>query len=195
MTRNLIAITALSLCSLGWMSVSVSECQTVEVSRGEEVTLRCSNYTSSPTQIIWLKLSEPASFCSGFQSGQFEMRSNLSAVFLKIKQADPSDPGLYFCGYLIQRNPIIVSSIYLEVHDIVDGITKHVSVVVGSLSVFLIMNQGPDDLNYSAVTFCLKPKCIHQPASEGRQDAGVLYSAVRKNQEAPATVTESGSYV
>lgn len=58
-----------------------------------------------------------------------------------------------------------------------------------------IYSQGPRDLNYSAVTFCVKANCFHQLASEGQEDACVLYSARRKNQEAPAAVTESGSYV
>lgn len=114
----------------GWISVSGSESQTVEVQSGEEATLLCSNFSSSHTQIFWFRIvnrtqplcvssmfkpAEPASFCSGFQSGKLEMSSNLSTVFLKIKQVDLSDSGLYFCGYIVLRDPVIVSATYLDV--------------------------------------------------------------------------------
>lgn len=90
--------------------MSVSECQTVEVQSGEEVTLSCSNFSSSTTQIYWLRVVkraeprciafmfkplEPAKFCDGFQNGKFEASSNISTLFLKIKQVEFSDSGLY----------------------------------------------------------------------------------------------------
>uniref|UniRef100_A0A4W6D997 Ig-like domain-containing protein n=1 Tax=Lates calcarifer TaxID=8187 RepID=A0A4W6D997_LATCA len=113
-----------------WISISVSESQTVEVQSGEEATLLCSNFTTSPSQIIWFRLTnrtqprcissiytatDPASLCSGVQEGKYEMRSNISTVFLKMKDVDSSDSGLYFCGYYISRHPVIVSATYLKV--------------------------------------------------------------------------------
>uniref|UniRef100_A0A4W6CWK9 Ig-like domain-containing protein n=1 Tax=Lates calcarifer TaxID=8187 RepID=A0A4W6CWK9_LATCA len=104
--------------------------QTVEVQSGEEATLLCSNFTTSPSQIIWFRLTnrtqprcissiytatDPASLCSGVQEGKYEMRSNISTVFLKMKDVDSSDSGLYFCGYYISRHPVIVSATYLKV--------------------------------------------------------------------------------
>ncbi len=114
----------------GWISVSGSESQTVEVQPGEEVTLLCSNFSSSPSQITWFRMVnktqpqcisfmfnsiDPASSCDGVESGKFEMRSNMSAVFLDIRHTDLSDSGLYFCGWSINRNSVIVGATYLKV--------------------------------------------------------------------------------
>lgn len=54
-------------------------------------------------------------FCDGFQNGNFEMSCNIFTVFLKIKEANSSDPGLYFCGYYISKNTVIINATYLEV--------------------------------------------------------------------------------
>ncbi|KAK2900177.1 hypothetical protein Q8A73_013306 [Channa argus] len=71
--------------------VSRSESHYVEVQSEADVTLLCSNYSSSPSQIIWFKLvnktqpqcissmyssAEPAKFCSGAEKGKFELTSN-----------------------------------------------------------------------------------------------------------------------
>ncbi|XP_042368426.1 uncharacterized protein LOC121962265 [Plectropomus leopardus] len=214
--RKLNLITVLLHCSLGWFSVSVSQSQTVEAQSGEDVTLLCSNFSSSPTQIMWfrvVKRSQPRcvafmleplehKLCNGFQKGKFEMRSNLSTVFLKIKQANSSDSGLYFCGFFISRKPLIMDAIYLEVQEAFDGMAEITNVILGSLMVVFVVgtlclavkfrklqkahaeeqhpqrteSQGSDDLNYAAVTF--HPK-RNLPASKRKVEPNAIYSATR----------------
>ncbi|KAK2900179.1 hypothetical protein Q8A73_013308 [Channa argus] len=135
----------------GWICVSVSEFDTVEVQSGQQVTLMCSNFSSSPTQITWFRVvkrlkphcicfffksSDPAKFCDGFKNGRFEATSNSSTFFLTIRQVDLSDTGLYFCGYHLNQNPVIVSATYLEVPN---GLVKPMAVTLGGLIVFLAM--------------------------------------------------------
>uniref|UniRef100_A0A8D0ALV8 Ig-like domain-containing protein n=1 Tax=Sander lucioperca TaxID=283035 RepID=A0A8D0ALV8_SANLU len=121
--RSFTLITALLLCSL------TSESHTVEVQSGGDVTLMCSNISSVRTTTEWFRVinrkklscvssmnpyDSNASFCGGFQNG-FEMSSNISTVFLKIKRVDLSDSGLYFCGFYIGRHTVIVNATYLKV--------------------------------------------------------------------------------
>ncbi|XP_038586801.1 uncharacterized protein LOC119911891 [Micropterus salmoides] len=126
---NFTLVTAL-LCTFSWISVSVSEFHTVEVQPGEEVTLMCSNFTSTPSHINWFRLNNRpnascissmfssdtnATFCDGFQNSKFNMTSNTTTIFLKIKQVDLSDSELYFCGFYSNGNSVIVSATYLKV--------------------------------------------------------------------------------
>ncbi|XP_039679262.1 uncharacterized protein LOC120573539 [Perca fluviatilis] len=164
--RNFTLITALLLCSLSWISVSASESHTVEVQSGGDVTLMCSNISRVITTTEWFRVinrTKPscvssmnpydsnASFCDGFQNG-FEMRSNISTVFLKIKRVDLSDSGLYFCGIYIGRHTVIVNATYLKVQgdsesdfgvDLhtkkeSDGMTNVMSVILGALTVLTV---------------------------------------------------------
>ncbi|XP_038586981.1 uncharacterized protein LOC119912076 [Micropterus salmoides] len=216
---NFTLVTAL-LCTFSWISVSVSEFHTVEVQSGEEVTLMCSNFTSTPSHIIWFRLNNRpnascissmsnsemnTSFCDGFQNSKFNMTSNTTTIFLKIKQVDLSDSGLYFCGFYSNGNSVIVSATYLKVQEAFDGITKLRSVILGAVFIFLIMviislvvqirklhsahkegqnlqpseNLGSDDLNYAALSFRPKAKSSRRPASENQLEPNVVYAATR----------------
>ncbi|XP_018529725.1 uncharacterized protein LOC108896026 isoform X1 [Lates calcarifer] len=127
-------ITALILCSLSWISVSVSETQTVESQPGLHVTLLCSNISTYPTTTTWSRVvnrteagcvssmygsNSNASYCDGFQRGKFEMTSNMSIVFLNINQVDFYDAGLYLCGFYIDGQTVfrVINLRVQEGHD------------------------------------------------------------------------------
>ncbi|XP_026208404.1 uncharacterized protein LOC113157258 [Anabas testudineus] len=217
--RSFTLITALLLYSNSWISVSGSESQTVEVQPGEEVTLLCSNISKHATQTDWFRVvnrtkprcisslyrsDDEASYCDGFQNG-FEMSSNTSTVFLKIKRVDLSDSGLYFCGFYINTHTVITSVTYLNVQDDPDGTTNLMTVILCGLTVFLNTviiglfvkirklktavtenpqpkrkkNLASDDLNYAALSFLEKPKRVRKPASESVLEPNVVYAATR----------------
>ncbi|XP_051231372.1 uncharacterized protein LOC127349553 isoform X2 [Dicentrarchus labrax] len=130
--KNFTLITALSLCSFSWISVSGSESQTVEVQPGEDVTLLCSNIygvtiqwfrvtnRTKPSCISYLysadgKAEKKVKYCDEFHKGQFKMSSNFSTDFLQIKQVNLSDSGLYFCGYYLNGHTVISTATYLNV--------------------------------------------------------------------------------
>ncbi|XP_028330899.1 uncharacterized protein LOC114480710 [Gouania willdenowi] len=125
--RSSILITSL-ICSYCW----ISDSQTVRVKPGEDVTMSCSNISSSPSQGDWFRVVNGTqsrcigamfgfggnvSYCKGFGKEKFEISSNISTVFLKIKQVDLSDSGLYICGFYIKRNTVIATAATLKVHD------------------------------------------------------------------------------
>uniref|UniRef100_A0A3B4XUH1 Ig-like domain-containing protein n=1 Tax=Seriola lalandi dorsalis TaxID=1841481 RepID=A0A3B4XUH1_SERLL len=136
------------MLNYSWISVSVSEFHTVEVQSGEEVTLMCTNFTSSTSHIFWFRLDNRpnatcicsmfssdgnATFCDGFQNGKFNMTSNINTLFLQIKQVDSSDSGLYFCGSYWNNWSIIVSATYLKVQ------ATLTSAILSALVIFLII--------------------------------------------------------
>uniref|UniRef100_A0A4W6D5K9 Ig-like domain-containing protein n=1 Tax=Lates calcarifer TaxID=8187 RepID=A0A4W6D5K9_LATCA len=161
--RSFTLIPALLLCS--WISVSVSESQTVEVQSGENVTLLCSNTSTAPTHTFWSKLYNKtkiscissmygsegeASFCDGFQNGKYEMSSNITTISLKIKQVDVSDSGLYLCGFYMSRHTrLTVTDLNVQgaeefnlmifLVEEPDGIAKLTSMILGAVTVFLVM--------------------------------------------------------
>ncbi|XP_051231369.1 uncharacterized protein LOC127349551 [Dicentrarchus labrax] len=171
--KNFTLITALSLCSFSWISVSGSESQTVEAQLNDTVTLLSTNMSKRSTRTSWLKLvngtkascitvmiNDEVQHCGdGFRKGKYEMTSNISTVFLKIKHLDLSDSGLYLYGCCESGQPnfnminLHVKGGSDEPHDDVDsqcekqsdgkeesdGIAKLVIVVLGSLTVVLVM--------------------------------------------------------
>ena len=114
----------------GWISASVSQYQTVEAQPGEEVTLQCNNISKYDTQTFWSRLVNRTKIscvvviyryggnvtvCDGYEKGKFEMKSNISTVFLNIKKVDSSDSGLYYCGLLMNGIPSL-TPIHLKVN-------------------------------------------------------------------------------
>uniref|UniRef100_A0A671XV15 Immunoglobulin domain-containing protein n=1 Tax=Sparus aurata TaxID=8175 RepID=A0A671XV15_SPAAU len=205
-------------------SRSCSESHTLEVRTGDEVTLLCSNLATSPTQTDWFRVVNRTKphcissmygsdgkvlFCDGFQNGKFEMSSNVSTVFLKIKQVDLSDTGLYFCGFYIKTHTVISTATYLNVQESNStislgeeryGMANIMCLILGGLTVLLTIfiialavkiktiqtgtvdlqrNMGSDDLSYAAVRFQAKPKRNRRPASEREMETHVVYAATR----------------
>ncbi|XP_074480008.1 uncharacterized protein LOC141760822 [Sebastes fasciatus] len=160
-------ITALTLCSFSWISVSGSEYQTVEVQPGEEVTLTCSNMSSDQSPTWWSRLvkknkaiciivmhgaADDIKKCDGVKKFKYEMSSNNSTVSLKIKGVVSSDSGLYFCEFYSDARPTF-SVIRLNVkgkgsnetpddvnsqREMRDGTAKLTSMILGGLTVFLV---------------------------------------------------------
>uniref|UniRef100_A0A671Y147 Uncharacterized LOC115588968 n=1 Tax=Sparus aurata TaxID=8175 RepID=A0A671Y147_SPAAU len=151
--KNFILIAALTLCSIGWISASVSQYQTVEAQPGEEVTLQCNNILKYDSQTFWsrlvnrtkiscvvvmMKYGGEVTVCDGYEKGKFEMKSSISTVFLNIKKVDSSDSGLYYCGFFINGIPSL-TPIHLKVNGDSDGIAKLTSVILGALTVVLVL--------------------------------------------------------
>ncbi|XP_074479967.1 uncharacterized protein LOC141760793 [Sebastes fasciatus] len=205
-------LTALLLCSLS--SVSGFESQTVEVQSGDEVTLTCTNITSGPGQTEWFRLinrtkpscisskyksDDEAAYCVGFKKG-FEMSSNNSTVFLKIKRLDLSDSGLYFCGFYVDKHTVIGDATLLIVQEECDVMSTLMSLILGGLTVSLTIvvvvlavkvrklqtgtadlqfNLGSDELNSAALSFLPETIRNRRPASEREVETRVVYAASR----------------
>nr|XP_046236569.1 uncharacterized protein LOC124054516 [Scatophagus argus]XP_046236570.1 uncharacterized protein LOC124054516 [Scatophagus argus]XP_046236571.1 uncharacterized protein LOC124054516 [Scatophagus argus] len=207
------------LSTFSWISVSVSEFHTVELQPGEEATLMCSNFSSMVSHIFWFKLDnrpniscissmfssdDNVSLYDGSQNGNFNMTSNITTIFLTIKQVDFSDSGLYFCGFNSDNNPVIVSATHLKVQvEELDGTTEPTYVILGALIAVLVMvimglivkisrlqtahehrqnsqqseNLASDALTYATVNFHSKAK--RRPASENPPETNVVYAATR----------------
>uniref|UniRef100_A0A3P8Q477 Ig-like domain-containing protein n=1 Tax=Astatotilapia calliptera TaxID=8154 RepID=A0A3P8Q477_ASTCA len=172
---NFSFITALSLCSFWGISISASDFQTTKVHPGEDVTLQCTNNSKMDSMTFWFRLvnsttvryvsrlvnsKREATYSDGFRNGKFEMTTNISTLFLKIKKVDQSDSGLYFCGFHSDRR-LLFSVTHLNV-----GAFKDQQNLDQSES------RDNDDLNYATVTFQPKAKRI-------QMESNVIYAATR----------------
>uniref|UniRef100_A0A3B3WLV6 Immunoglobulin domain-containing protein n=1 Tax=Poecilia mexicana TaxID=48701 RepID=A0A3B3WLV6_9TELE len=202
------------LCNLSWVAVSVCLFQTVTVQPHEEVTLRCANLSRIAGHIFWFKLADGPnvsrissmstseavpSFCDEFQLGRFVMRSNVTNIFLDIKQVEVNDSGLYFCGFYAEDFPGVFAATYLHVEGkiviphnlmnwILGGVVIFLAMVIISLVVkirtlltvssFILQNLDSCTQNYAALSFPPKAKS-NRPAAERQADSCVLYAATR----------------
>uniref|UniRef100_A0A3Q2VUL3 Uncharacterized LOC106632560 n=1 Tax=Haplochromis burtoni TaxID=8153 RepID=A0A3Q2VUL3_HAPBU len=122
--------------------------------RGEDVTLQCSNISTSPTHTEWFRVINTtktscissmfgshgqASFCNGFQNGKFNMSSNVTSVFLKMTEVGLSDVGLYFCGFYMDVHIIISNAVELRFEEEPERCIHLMSIVLGSLTGLLTM--------------------------------------------------------
>uniref|UniRef100_A0A665VIW5 Ig-like domain-containing protein n=1 Tax=Echeneis naucrates TaxID=173247 RepID=A0A665VIW5_ECHNA len=117
------ALLLFGLCVSGWISASVSQTQTVKVQPGENVMLQCSNRSSYQTYSFWSRLNKTQSscisslydsennvlFCDGFENDKYEVKTNISTIFLTINKVDVSDSGLYFCGIHVAGHAILTA--------------------------------------------------------------------------------------
>ncbi|XP_047448320.1 uncharacterized protein LOC125012410 isoform X2 [Mugil cephalus] len=116
---NFTLITAFSLCSLCWFSVSGSQFKSMKIQSGQDVTLTCSSIDNYDTLIMWFRVVDRTSFSyiytvypSGqvatkndqFPYGKYDTSSSNSSVSLTIKSVDSSDSGLYVCGIIRAQN-------------------------------------------------------------------------------------------
>ncbi|XP_071334107.1 uncharacterized protein [Trachinotus anak] len=210
---NFTLITPFILCSLSWISVSGSGFHTVRGRPGEEVTLLISNISKYESVTFWFRLvnrtqiscisvmiksDSAAEFCDGYGKENFEMRSNISNLFLKIKQVALSDSGLYFCGFYTSGRPIF-SVIDLHVEE-ADGVTKLMNAILGGLIVFLVIINGvvikvmrppaaageeaqqregldSSDLRDAALSACSAAMRSRRPPSQREVETHVIYTA------------------
>uniref|UniRef100_A0A3Q1FIB3 Uncharacterized LOC110971792 n=1 Tax=Acanthochromis polyacanthus TaxID=80966 RepID=A0A3Q1FIB3_9TELE len=202
--RNFTFIAAL-LCTVRWISVSVSEFVTMEVQPGAEVTLTCNNFSGAASNIFWYRMTcggsascissmrgseAKVSLCKGFHQDKFHMESNGTKLSLKIKSVDVSDSGMYFCGCCEGGPPIAHRPQYLNVQEKSDENTNLMVVILGGLTVFLVMvviglvvkiktlqNSDPDSLNYAPLSF--HPKMNSSQRPEREMQSTVVYAATQ----------------
>uniref|UniRef100_A0A3P9JLC0 Ig-like domain-containing protein n=1 Tax=Oryzias latipes TaxID=8090 RepID=A0A3P9JLC0_ORYLA len=149
------------LCSFSLICVSLSEFVVVEVQRGAEVSLLCSNLSNIISNISWFKSGKrsnttriafmptaesKATVLEDFKNGRFHMSSNTTHVFLNIKEFNISDSGLYFCGLnTINYNfdatflQVKVSSSETPAFNLVVGILGSVIFVLVMVIIFLLV--------------------------------------------------------
>lgn len=64
-----------------------------------------------------------------FNFGKYDMTSNTTNIFLKIKEVNFSDSGLYVCGPYLEEIPQIFTATYLQVEG--KGDIVNMTVIIG----------------------------------------------------------------
>uniref|UniRef100_A0A3Q2VT32 Ig-like domain-containing protein n=1 Tax=Haplochromis burtoni TaxID=8153 RepID=A0A3Q2VT32_HAPBU len=178
-----------------WIFISGSEVHTVTVQPGEDVTLQCSNISTSPTHTEWFRVINAtktscissmfgshgqASFCNGFQNGKFDMSSNVTSVFLKMTEVGLSDVGLYFCGFYVDVHIIISNAVELKFDGKLSLVAEqHDETFNKNWKSQSIIKPISDDLNYAAMSFQTKLKRSRRPATHRELESHVVYAATR----------------
>ncbi|XP_078792433.1 uncharacterized protein LOC105353772 [Oryzias latipes] len=208
---NLTLVLAL-LCTLSLISLSTPEFHTAKVQPEGEVTLKCSNFSNLISNILWFKLNDGrnatiissmitsesnATMLDGFKE-RFFMTSNITHVFLNIKNVNFSDSGLYFCGHRGSTSAVIFGATHLLVYEMSRS-PELLTIILGSIIAFLLMviivmlfmkirsypkapverhqkeNLDSDALNYAAVSFRWKAKTRTKAA----EDINVVYATTK----------------
>uniref|UniRef100_A0A3Q4MQC3 T-cell surface glycoprotein CD8 beta chain-like n=1 Tax=Neolamprologus brichardi TaxID=32507 RepID=A0A3Q4MQC3_NEOBR len=192
--------------ALWGISISASDFQTTKVQPGEDVTLQCANNSKWDSLTFWFRMvnsttvscislslnsEREATYSDGFQNGKFEMTTNISTLFLKIKKVDQSDSGLYFCGFYdrcLVFSVTVFTATYLKVQE--DGLTNLSTLILGSLTVFLLLviiglvvsirklHTESDAMNYAALSFHTRTN-MRRPPPQRELEPNVLYAATR----------------
>uniref|UniRef100_A0A3Q3GRB1 Ig-like domain-containing protein n=1 Tax=Labrus bergylta TaxID=56723 RepID=A0A3Q3GRB1_9LABR len=191
----MMSLTLIAALLFSLLSVSVSEFHTVDAQPGEEVTLLCSNFTLFPLHITWFRLNSTSNtksfFFGEFQNSSFDVTSNSTHLFLKMKQVDFSHSGLYFCGFMVFLSFIGRDS-YLNM--ILGALVVFLSAVIFTLVVLIRKpqtarkedqdpqqseNVASEDVTYPALSFHSQAKSRRRPAAENELETHVLYSTTR----------------
>uniref|UniRef100_A0A3Q4H2U2 Uncharacterized LOC102792900 n=1 Tax=Neolamprologus brichardi TaxID=32507 RepID=A0A3Q4H2U2_NEOBR len=188
----------------GWIFVSGSGVHTVTVQPGEDVTLQCSNISTSQTHTEWFRVINTtktscissmfgshgqASFCDGFQNGKFNMSSNVTSVFLKMTEVGLSDVGLYFCGFYVDVHIIISNAVELRFEG---KCINLMSIVLGSLTGLLTMVVIVLVLKIVLIVFVCVKKYFHfqDMNSDDLNYAALSFQPKAKRSRRPATQRE-----
>ncbi|XP_014847022.1 PREDICTED: uncharacterized protein LOC106920503 [Poecilia mexicana] len=216
-----------SLCTFSWISVSVCQFHTVSVRPAEDVTLMCSNFSEVLSHISWFKMnSSPnvsrissmlgaesnVSLFDGFHFSKYNMTSNITNLFLTIREVNISDSGLYFCGPYVGAAvgtavPGVFTATHLQVEDVSDRLLNLPCMILGCVAVFLTVvivalavrtiqsgqterknpqpseNLDPDCLSYAALKSHPKAKNYTRLSDEKELETNVLYAATRETHQ------------
>uniref|UniRef100_A0A096M4X4 Immunoglobulin domain-containing protein n=1 Tax=Poecilia formosa TaxID=48698 RepID=A0A096M4X4_POEFO len=205
--------------ALRWITKSEFEFHSVLVQPGEDVALLCPNLSNIAEHLFWYKLIDgpsvsrissmvdpgsEARLYDEFQREKFNMMSNITNIFLNIKQVNFSDSGVYICGTMSPSCLKIFSETYLQVEDGLDVAKNLPTVILGGVFFSLVIiilglvlktrpcNKGQtnrqnqqhnenlesDPVNYAALNFRPKANRNRRPA-ERETDSYVLYAATR----------------
>ena len=115
-----------------WLVVSLPDSKTLEEEPRDNVTLSCTNVSSSPTAAFWMRgdnTSKPimissvfgsdsktVEYMDGFKQGRFLLDSNLLFINLTIRQVEVSDSGWYFCLFYHEMKLVMVNSTFLKIN-------------------------------------------------------------------------------
>ncbi|XP_029382517.1 uncharacterized protein LOC115059061 [Echeneis naucrates] len=206
--KNFTLITSLILCSVSWVSVSVSAFQIMRSRPGDEVTLLIANISKHETVTFWFRLfnktkpncisvmvksDSTAAFCDGYENN-FEMRSNISYLFLKIKKVSLSDSGLYFCAFYLSGRPTFsIVDLQIEGGDEVTGdvIPKEtggpIVMTLCGVVTYLMIIVGFVKIRDSKRAACKEPQQCENVDSGGMKDAAHrLYSRTLRHRRPPS---------
>uniref|UniRef100_A0A3Q2NWK2 Immunoglobulin domain-containing protein n=1 Tax=Fundulus heteroclitus TaxID=8078 RepID=A0A3Q2NWK2_FUNHE len=185
-----------SLLQCCWISVSVCQFNTVVVRPAEEVTLLCNDIRTFTSHIWWFKMNSSPNISrissmmnsgsnallrDGFNFSKYTVTSNTTKMFLKIKDVNFSDSGLYFCGENKEGTPTVCLLVFCLY--VLDGLPELSCMILGCIAVFLtvviiaLANLNPDSQSYAAMNFRSNVRSNRRSADERVLETNVVYAA------------------